>query len=103
MTLRNAENPDGDIAIEFVGLKQGEKLFEELNIGRDISKTAHPRIMRSNEIYLTWDELGYELGILERELKRTANSQGAIKKLMEIAMRDAVFAREPASLEAADM
>ena len=58
MSLRNVDNPDGDISIEFTGLQQGEKLFEELNIGRDISQTAHPRIMRSNEAYLRWDELG---------------------------------------------
>ena len=102
MSLRNADNPDGDISIEFTGLQQGEKLFEELNIGRDISQTAHPRIMRSSETYLTWDELGYELGILDRELKRNDVSQGAIKKLMEIAMRDAVTAREFASRTTAD-
>jgi FlaA1/EpsC-like NDP-sugar epimerase len=93
-SLRNADNPDGDISIEFTGLQQGEKLFEELNIGRDISQTAHPRIMRSSEAYLTWDELGYELGILDRELRRNDSSRRAILKLMEIAMRDAVIACE---------
>lgn len=102
MTLRNGDNPDGDISIEFTGLQRGEKLFEELNIGRDISQTAHPRIMRSNEAYLPWDELGYELGILDRELKRNGSPLGAIKKLMEIAMRDAVPVREFAGRTTAD-
>ena len=97
MSLRNADNPDGDISIEFTGLQQGEKLFEELNIGRDISPTAHPRIMRSNETYLVWDELGYELEILGRELKGNAGAERAVQKLKEIAMRDAVVTRKLAS------
>ena len=102
MTLRSDKNPDGDIAIEFTGLQQGEKLFEELNIGRNISQTAHPRIMRSDENYLTWDDLGYELGLLEHELKRGCNPQGAVSKLMQIAMRDIIFSAEPASLTATE-
>ena len=37
--------PDGDIAIEYVGLRQGEKLYEELLIGENTTGTKHPRIM----------------------------------------------------------
>ena len=89
MTLRNAENPAGDIAIEFMGLQQGEKLFEELNIGRDISQTAHPRIMRSNEIFLGWNELKNELKILDEKLQKCVCPQEAKAMLMNIAMRGA--------------
>jgi FlaA1/EpsC-like NDP-sugar epimerase len=102
MTLRNADNPDGEIEIKFTGLRAEEKLFEELNIGRDISKTAHPRIMRSNETYLVWDELGYELEILDRELKRNSGTQRAVQKLLEIAMRDAVVTHELVSCATAN-
>lgn len=52
LTRRSAETPDGDIAIEFTGLKDGEKLYEELLIGPDISTTNHARIMKSQEFYL---------------------------------------------------
>ncbi|MBT8132667.1 MAG: polysaccharide biosynthesis protein, partial [Gammaproteobacteria bacterium] len=53
MTVRDAENPDGDIEIEFVGLRPAEKLFEELLIGSNVSGTGHPRIMRADEDCLT--------------------------------------------------
>ena len=39
--------PEKDIAIEFTGLRPGEKLFEELNLNHEsLSPTAHPKIMR---------------------------------------------------------
>ncbi len=49
LTVRDDENPDGDIAIEFTGLRPAEKLYEELLIGDDVSGTDHPRIMRAQE------------------------------------------------------
>jgi FlaA1/EpsC-like NDP-sugar epimerase len=49
--------PLGDIAIEVVGLRPGEKLYEELLIGNNPQKTKHPRIMKASEKYLPWDEL----------------------------------------------
>ena len=53
MSVRDAENPDGDIEIEFVGLRPAEKLYEELLIGSNVSGTGHPRIMRADEDCLT--------------------------------------------------
>ncbi len=49
MTVRDAENPEGDIEIEFVGLRPAEKLYEELLIGSNVSGTDHSRIMRADE------------------------------------------------------
>ena len=89
LTLRSAENPEGDIAIEFMGLQQGEKLFEELNIGHDILQTAHPRIMRSNEVFLGWNELKNELKTLDKKLQKCAGPRDATAMLMNIAMRGA--------------
>ena len=57
MTVINDSNPDGDIAIEFTGLRPGEKLFEELLIGDDITQTDHRRIMSAHESWLPWPEL----------------------------------------------
>tara|TARA_R100001244_G_scaffold39766_1_gene35651 strand:- start:29574 stop:30119 length:546 start_codon:yes stop_codon:yes gene_type:complete len=52
LTIRNAANPDGDIEIVEVGLRAGEKLYEELIIGNNPQKTLHPRIMKAHETYL---------------------------------------------------
>jgi FlaA1/EpsC-like NDP-sugar epimerase len=57
MTVRDAENPDGDIEIQFVGLRPAEKLYEELLIGSNVSGTGHPRIMRADEDCLTVETL----------------------------------------------
>lgn len=57
LEVKSDTNPHGDIAIEFSGLRPGEKLYEELLIGDNVSKTSHERIMTAQEISLTWDEL----------------------------------------------
>jgi FlaA1/EpsC-like NDP-sugar epimerase len=49
LTVRDAEHPDGDIEIQFVGLRPAEKLYEELLIGSNVAGTGHPRIMRADE------------------------------------------------------
>ncbi|GIU19988.1 nucleoside-diphosphate sugar epimerase [Shewanella sp. c952] len=61
--VRNEMNPDGDIAIEFSGLRPGEKLYEELLIGDDVTGTEHERIMTANESFLDWSDY---LKILDR-------------------------------------
>jgi FlaA1/EpsC-like NDP-sugar epimerase len=50
--VRDEAHPDGDIAIQYVGLRDGEKLFEELLIGDETTATDHPRIMRIQEPFL---------------------------------------------------
>jgi FlaA1/EpsC-like NDP-sugar epimerase len=56
-TVRDASNPDGDIEIQYTGLRPAEKLYEELLIGTNVSGTRHPRIMWANEDFLNWNEL----------------------------------------------
>jgi FlaA1/EpsC-like NDP-sugar epimerase len=67
-SLQDESNPDGDIAIEVVGLRPGEKLYEELLIGDNPMSTQHSRIMKAQETYLPWDELQTELNKLEQLL-----------------------------------
>ena len=55
LTVKDGNNPEGDIAIEFQGLRPGEKLYEELLIGEDVFGTEHPKIMRANEKLLPSD------------------------------------------------
>ncbi len=57
LSVRSETHPDGDIAIEFVGLRPGEKLFEELLIGDNPERTGHPRILRALEHFANWNEL----------------------------------------------
>ena len=55
LSVRSEQNPHGDIAIEFTGLRPGEKLYEELLIGDNVSPTEHPMIMRASEEHLSWE------------------------------------------------
>ncbi|MFM5841519.1 polysaccharide biosynthesis protein [Aeromonas sanarellii] len=57
LTLKNEQNPNGDIEVKITGLRPGEKLFEELLIGDNVLGTHHPRIMKANEQLLPWVEL----------------------------------------------
>jgi FlaA1/EpsC-like NDP-sugar epimerase len=54
LTVRDAANADGDIEIEYTGLRTAEKLFEELLIGTNVTGTDHPMIMRAIEHHLPW-------------------------------------------------
>ncbi len=56
-SVKSPELPDGDIEIKCTGLRPGEKLYEELLIGDNVSGTSHERIMTAQEIMLDWDEL----------------------------------------------
>ncbi len=47
--VKNESSPEGDISIQYTGLRPGEKLYEELLIGNNVSATDHPRIMRAEE------------------------------------------------------
>ncbi len=57
LTERNAEQPDGDVEIKVVGLRPGEKLYEELLIGDNPEATQHQLIMKAREGFIPWAEL----------------------------------------------
>lgn len=57
LRVKDESFPSGDIAIKVIGLRPGEKLYEELLIGNNPEKTKHPRIMKASEEFLPWGEL----------------------------------------------
>lgn len=65
LTVRSVADPDGDIEIVTVGMRPGEKLYEELLIGNDPRTTAHPRIMMASEHHIPWEALEPQLCKLE--------------------------------------
>ena len=83
LDLKDIDNPDGDIEIVEIGLRPGEKLYEELLISGEPEATSHPRIFKSNEEFLPWDELANQLAILEKAIK-TNDRNSLISLLQEL-------------------
>ena len=52
LTEKTDEHPQGDIEVRAIGLRPGEKLFEELLIGDDVLPSGHPRIMSARERHI---------------------------------------------------
>jgi FlaA1/EpsC-like NDP-sugar epimerase len=70
LEVRDDNNPDGDIAIEYIGLRRGEKLYEELLIGENTTGTSHPRIFKNSEPVLAYTELVAALERLDDAIQR---------------------------------
>lgn len=81
LTLRDDDNPDGDIAIEITGLRPGEKLYEELLIGDNPKPTSHPRIMKAHEDFLPWPVLEEKLNALRVALD--VNDVGVVRTMLQ--------------------
>ncbi len=69
LTIRNEQNPNGDIEITFTGLRPGEKLYEELLIDNNSKVTSHPLIFKAEENFITYDKLIIQIKKLERYLQ----------------------------------
>jgi len=56
-SVRDQRNPEGDIPIEYVGLRPGEKLYEELLLGENCAGTHHPMIQQAHEEHLDFSAM----------------------------------------------
>ncbi len=67
--VKDDENSDGDIEISYTKLRPGEKLYEELLIGDNVTPTCHPRIMRAEEKMLPWTVIKQKMLLLDEACK----------------------------------
>ena len=73
-TIKNKNNPKGDVPIKIIGLKKGEKLSEELTLGENLLKTSHKDIILCDE--------KFSISNLDKELKKIKNT--SFKKMLKI-------------------
>ena len=69
LEVKDVQHPEGDIEIHYTGLRPGEKLYEELLIGDNVSETDNALIMCAQEDSLPWSELESILGELKTTIK----------------------------------
>ena len=81
LTVCDQDNPSGDIEIKVTGLRDGEKLYEELLIGNNPETTSHSGIMKACEEFYTWAHLKPKLGELEQALLE--NDIKLVRSLMQ--------------------
>ena len=87
--IKDEDNPSGDIEIKFTGLRDGEKLYEELLIGDNVSKTIHDHIMSANEEKLPHEKILYFIDKFNK-----LNAKSSLQDIQEI-LYDAVSGYKP--------
>ena len=80
-SIKNTENPGGDVEIKIIGLRPGEKLYEELLIGNDPEKTRHPKILMAKDSFVPLSDLENNLNDLKLLLED--NKIKEVKNLIE--------------------
>ena len=83
LTKKDEANPNGNIEIKTIGLRDGEKLYEELLIGSESKPTSHPLIFRAVEDCIHPDILWDKLDLLERYLSNI-DQKNVFKILSEL-------------------
>jgi len=81
LSIKDNNNPTGDIEIKITGLKPGEKLYEELLIGDNPQKTNHPKIQKTNDPFIPFDQL--ELDLKKLKILLDNNKTKEVKNLLE--------------------
>ena len=84
LTVKNAENLDGDIEVKITGLLPGEKLYEELLLGDNPQKTYHEKIQKTQDPYIPFDQLKIDLDKLSNLLdnNRVEDVKNTLERLL---------------------
>ena len=82
LTVRDDDNPNGDIEIKFTGLRPGEKLYEELLIDENTLETLHPKILRAKEKKLTEKQLATAIEAIDKAIndRKSESIRGLMHK-----------------------
>jgi FlaA1/EpsC-like NDP-sugar epimerase len=64
LTVKDENNKEGDIQIKIIGLRPGEKLYEELLLGDNPQKTQHPKIQKAQDDFIPFNQLEVDLNNL---------------------------------------
>ena len=83
LTVKDANNLDGDIEIKVTGLRPGEKLYEELLLGDNPQKTDHKKIKKAQDPHIPFSQLKIDLDNLtillnESRVKEIKNLLGKL-------------------------
>jgi FlaA1/EpsC-like NDP-sugar epimerase len=65
LTIKDKNNEEGDIEIKIIGLRPGEKLYEELLLGDNPQKTQHPKIQKAQDPFIPFNQLEVDLNNLK--------------------------------------
>ena len=80
LTVKDENNQEGDIEIKIVGLRSGEKLYEELLLGDNPQKTQHPKIQKAQDPFIPFNQLEVDLNNLKTLVDN--NEVANIKKML---------------------
>src|SRR5262249_53519578 len=84
LTIKGPDHPDGDIAIQYIGLRPGEKICEELVIGNNVESTAHPRVLCAKEACLPPEQVRFLIRMLKKLCARH-DCEGVLQLFQRVA------------------
>jgi len=82
-SIKDDDNPNGDIEIKYTGMRPGEKMHEELNFDGKIESTVNPYIIKVSDNYTDWKELEIDINNLKKSLENLDISK-SLKTVMKV-------------------